>query len=69
MNRLTVALLTIAVSAAATAFAASQSPTLESLKEQISARYAGVKPAQWGENVPGVRTRLDTKDKVIAIDS
>lgn len=67
MNRFRVALLTVALSAAATVFAATQSPTLESLKEQISVRYAGVKPAQWGENVTGVRARLDTKDKVIAL--
>src|ERR1044072_7652678 len=24
-------------------------------------------PVQWGETVPGVRTRLDTRDKVIAL--
>jgi peptidoglycan/xylan/chitin deacetylase (PgdA/CDA1 family) len=42
-------------------------PSLESLKQQISDRFSGKKPIQWGENVPGVRTRLDSNEKVIAL--
>jgi peptidoglycan/xylan/chitin deacetylase (PgdA/CDA1 family) len=42
-------------------------PGLESLKQQISGRVSGKKPLQWGENVPGVRTRLATNEKVIAL--
>ena len=42
-------------------------PVFESLKQQISSRYAGKKSVQWGENVPGVRTRLSTDEKVIAL--
>jgi peptidoglycan/xylan/chitin deacetylase (PgdA/CDA1 family) len=42
-------------------------PTLESLKQQISARFSGTRPTQWGENVPGVRTRLATEEKVVAL--
>jgi peptidoglycan/xylan/chitin deacetylase (PgdA/CDA1 family) len=42
-------------------------PAIESLKEQISARFSGRKPHHWGENVSGVRTRLATDEKVIAL--
>lgn len=42
-------------------------PALESLKQQISARFSGRIPSQWGEHVPGVRTRLATGEKVIAL--
>jgi peptidoglycan/xylan/chitin deacetylase (PgdA/CDA1 family) len=37
------------------------------LKIQIATRFAGKKPIQWGENVPGVRTRLATNEKVVAL--
>ncbi|OAO89132.1 hypothetical protein AXX17_ATUG04130 [Arabidopsis thaliana] len=30
-------------------------------------RYAKAKPKLWGDHIPGVMTRLDTKDKVIAL--
>jgi len=40
---------------------------LESLKQRISARFSGRIPSQWGEHVPGVRTRLATDEKVIAL--
>jgi peptidoglycan/xylan/chitin deacetylase (PgdA/CDA1 family) len=42
-------------------------PAFELLKEQISARFTGRKPLHWGESVPGVRTRLATDEKVIAL--
>lgn len=42
-------------------------PSLESLKQQISSRFSDRKPLQWGENVPGVRARLATDEKVIAL--
>lgn len=67
MNRTSAVLLAIIITAASPAFAAAPQPSLESLKQQISARYAGVTPAKWGEVVPGVRTRLDTDEKVIAL--
>jgi peptidoglycan/xylan/chitin deacetylase (PgdA/CDA1 family) len=41
--------------------------TLESLKQQISAHFSGRKATRWGENVPGVLTRLATDEKVIAL--
>ena len=39
----------------------------EQLKNQITAKYQGMAPLQWGENVKGVLTKLDTNDKVIAL--
>ena len=67
MIRISAALAALAITIAPFVFAASPPPTLESLQEQFTTRYAGVTPAKWGERVPGVRTRLDTDDKVIAL--
>jgi peptidoglycan/xylan/chitin deacetylase (PgdA/CDA1 family) len=67
MRRVSAALLGIILIVASPAFAASPPPSVESLKQLNTARYAGVAPTRWGENVPGVRTRLDTDDKVIAL--
>ena len=36
-------------------------------KGSIAARYAGVEPREWGERVSGVKTRLATREKVIAL--
>jgi peptidoglycan/xylan/chitin deacetylase (PgdA/CDA1 family) len=52
---------------AAPVSAADTAPALEGLKQQIAARFGDRKATQWGENVPGVRTRLATKEKVIAL--
>ncbi len=49
------------------ASAAEQLPALEILKQNITVRFNGRKPHLWGENVPGVRTRLATDEKVIAL--
>lgn len=67
MNKISITLLLIITSAASAAFAAPPLPSMESQKEQFSMRYSGVTPTQWGERVSGVRTRLDTKEKVIAL--
>ncbi|MFA7061885.1 MAG: polysaccharide deacetylase family protein [Pedobacter sp.] len=42
-------------------------PSMENLKQRISDRFSSRKAIHWGENVPGVRTRLATKDKVMAL--
>jgi peptidoglycan/xylan/chitin deacetylase (PgdA/CDA1 family) len=42
-------------------------PSMESLERQLSSLFAGRTPRQWGENVPGVRTRLATEEKVVAL--
>ena len=46
---------------------ADESPIHENLKQQITSRFTGKKATHWGENVPGVRSRLDTGEKVIAL--
>ncbi|MBC8018637.1 MAG: polysaccharide deacetylase family protein [Verrucomicrobia bacterium] len=40
---------------------------LADLKLQITHEYAGRIPHEWAETVPGVRTRLKTGDKVLAL--
>jgi peptidoglycan/xylan/chitin deacetylase (PgdA/CDA1 family) len=67
MIRCLIALSTCIILFAAKAFAAPQGASLKSLKQQVTTRFAGAVPAQWGERVPGVRTRLDTGEKVIAL--
>ena len=67
MNRVSIALLALTITAASPVFAVSPPPSMESLKQQTASRYAGLTPTTWGENVPGVRTRLDTDRKVIAL--
>jgi len=47
--------------------AAEPAASLDSLKQEMAARFAGRAPHQWGETVSGVRTRLDTRDRVIAL--
>jgi peptidoglycan/xylan/chitin deacetylase (PgdA/CDA1 family) len=67
MIRVSIALLTLIITVTSPVFSASPPPPLESLKEQITTRYAGVTPTTWGEHVPGVRTRLDSAGKVLAL--
>ncbi|HCE68459.1 MAG: polysaccharide deacetylase [Geobacteraceae bacterium GWC2_55_20] len=52
---------------AAESFAENPRPSLDIVKQQMAARYGDRHPAQWGENTFGVKTRLDTKEKVIAL--
>ena len=67
MNR-TGALLTVFIlTAVSISFAGALPSTVESLKQSNNAKYSGTVPVQWGERVPGVRTRLDTREKVIAL--
>lgn len=39
----------------------------EKLKQSIEKKYQNKTPKQWGENVTGVKTKLKTKEKVIAL--
>ena len=48
-------------------FAASSPPSIESLKQFNTGRFADATITSWGERVPGVRTRLDTDQRVIAL--
>lgn len=67
MNRCIIALSTSIILMVSQVFAAPPPDMLESLKQQVTNRFYGVVPTMWGERVPGVRTRLDTKEKVIAL--
>ena len=67
MNRISIVFFFLIIMDTAPVFAASPTQSLESLKQQITLRYTGVTPVKWGENVPGVRTQLDSDDKVIAL--
>jgi len=40
---------------------------MQTLSARIAGEYSGKTPTQWGENVTGVRTRLATSDKVLAL--
>ena len=42
-------------------------PAYAKLKERIVARFERAVPQQWGETVSGVKTRVDTSAKVIAL--
>lgn len=39
----------------------------ESLRQRVGLEFHGRVPREWGERVPGVRTRLKTSDKVVAL--
>ncbi len=66
MLRVLTALFIIVLTASLT-ISSELHPALGSLKQQIVSSYSGRKPAQWGERVTGVRTRLATDEKVIAL--
>ena len=53
--------------AALPAFTSEPATALDSRKQQLTARFSGARPLQWGEKVSGVRTRLDTGEKVVAL--
>lgn len=57
----------VLLGAALPVFAAEPAPGLDSVKQQVTERFGGRKPLQWGETVSGVRTRLDTRDRVVAL--
>jgi peptidoglycan/xylan/chitin deacetylase (PgdA/CDA1 family) len=67
MNRVSVLLFAIIMTVASGASAAPPPQSLETLKQTISDRYAGVVPTMWGERVTGVRSRLDSDEKIIAL--
>ncbi len=68
--RLLVALLFLS---AVSAFAGTSAETLREtsdravLKKSLTLRYGSELPREWGEAVTGVKTRLKTRDKVIAL--
>lgn len=50
-----------------TACAALYGGQYEELRNKVSVEYGAAAPKQWGENIEGVLTKLDTKDKLIAL--
>ena len=42
-------------------------PGVDSLKRELTGRFGSVVPREWGETVTGVKTRLDTNEKVLAL--
>lgn len=53
--------------AVTTLLTAAPAEDLASLTARISREFSGKIPAQWGENVTGVRTRLATDEKALAL--
>ncbi len=39
----------------------------QALKQSIEQQFRGVTPKAWGETLPGIKTKLETQDKVIAL--
>jgi peptidoglycan/xylan/chitin deacetylase (PgdA/CDA1 family) len=54
-------------SSAPMVYGAETVPPPDAQSRQVAARFAGRTPRQWGETVTGVRTRLDTRERVIAL--
>jgi peptidoglycan/xylan/chitin deacetylase (PgdA/CDA1 family) len=67
MIRNTILTVILLVSSALSGNAEVATPSLELLSQQIQRRFANRQPTYWGENVPGVQTRLATTDRVIAL--
>ncbi len=67
MKNISIALLIIGITAASSWGSEVASVPLEALKQQMVVRHGGTNPLQWGERVSGVRTRLDTPEKVVAL--
>lgn len=71
INKLSIALLftffTLAASYTSQAGDHVDELTYHHFKQQIVSSYQGSVPQQWGETVTGVKTRLATHDKVIAL--
>lgn len=44
-----------------------ESADLLAIKNEITARYGTASPREWGEKVSGVKTRLKTREKVVAL--
>ena len=46
---------------------AADEPSYLRLKQELVSRYGTTVPKQWGENVTGVKTRLKTSEKIVAL--
>lgn len=50
-----------------TLLTAAPAEDIQNLSNRIAQEFSGKKPNEWGENVSGVRTRLATEEKVLAL--
>ncbi|QKF67359.1 polysaccharide deacetylase [Arcobacter venerupis] len=60
---LTLCILALNANSAST----NSSDNYEKLKQTVEKKYQNNEPKEWGENVTGVKTKLKTKNKVIAL--
>lgn len=63
----TIPLVLLALFSSASAEEPQTDSKYAALKAGITARYAGAVPNEWGERVTGVKTRISTKENVIAL--
>lgn len=42
-------------------------PTIEELRQELINKYGGMIPLEWGERVAGVKTYINTREKIIAL--
>jgi peptidoglycan/xylan/chitin deacetylase (PgdA/CDA1 family) len=62
------AIFLVSIFISSVAFAETPAATaVQGAGQQIAARHSDRRPLQWGERVSGFRTRLDTKEKVMAM--
>lgn len=47
--------------------APAKSPGYDSLRKQLVDRFGAARPREWGETVTGVKTRLETGEKIVAL--
>lgn len=50
-----------------TLLTAAPAEDIQNLSNRIAQEFSGKKPNEWGENVSGVRTRMATEEKVLAL--
>jgi peptidoglycan/xylan/chitin deacetylase (PgdA/CDA1 family) len=67
MKRLFLALLLAVCAVVPVAAAGPGDEPYEALRERLGAEFAGRVPKEWGETVSGVRSRLQTGEKVVAL--
>jgi peptidoglycan/xylan/chitin deacetylase (PgdA/CDA1 family) len=60
-------LLTAAISGAPSTASSAGSPAYSDLRDSIKATYGSAHPVSWGENVAGVKTRILSKGKLLAL--
>jgi len=60
-------ILSLAVLTAAATSSLADNDDYAALRQRVAGRYAGQTPKEWGERVHGVKTRIATREKLIAL--